>query len=363
MPFMDVRDRRFGQIDESVNGLTTEAASTAASSTSSSKMNRRGNRIRAALWRWRKTELAIAVSLAVLVIAAQLRPPCLWHYLILKQYPRLKPGESTDVTLVTAYFNLGNLEKLGSSLSTYKYLHWAEVYQYVLNPLVVYTDSEQIENMFLETRKHLANQTKVFRISRSSLDAFRDIEQIRQLFQDPNYPKFHPNTDVPEYPCSQHAKYELVKKTIDNNHFASTRYIAWIDIGYFRYITKRRRPFYITVPAGMDDTRVAMTEISRPDWSLYPSDIFRGNLVWVGGGISLARRPVYAKFVEEYQKSTETFLKQGLSSTDQQVIYSMFTSVHRSMYHIQSRVHTYSWLLDNIRSCWFYLGFQCYREA
>ncbi|KAL8558588.1 hypothetical protein ACOMHN_046306 [Nucella lapillus] len=321
-------------------------------------------RIRSALWRWRKRELALAVVLALFVIAAQLRPPCLWPYLVLKRYPRLSPEDRTDVTLVTAYFNLGNIEKEGSSLSTYKYLYWAGVYQYVLNPLVVYTDSEQIENMFLETRKHLANLTKVIRVSRSSLEAFRDVEKIRALFQDPNYPKFHPNTDIPEYPCSQHAKYELVKRTMDEGYFASsTRFIAWIDIGYFRYLTKRRRNFYITTPPGMDELRISMTQVNRPDWFLHPSDIFRGNLVWVGGGLSVARRAVYAQFVQDYQNATRTFLRQGLSSTDQQVIYSMFTHAHRSRHAVHSGVQTYSWMLGDLCHCWFYLGFQCYREA
>ncbi|XP_076455426.1 uncharacterized protein LOC143290003 isoform X2 [Babylonia areolata] len=320
--------------------------------------------VRAALWRWRKVELVIAVIIALLLIAAELRPPCLWSYLMLKRYPKLRQEEPTDVTLVTAYFNLGRVEKLGSSLSTYKYLLWAEAFQYVLNPLVVYTDSEQIENMFLETRKQLSNRTRVVRVSRSSLDSFRDVEKIRQLFQDPEYPKFHPNTVVPEYPCSQHAKYELVRRTLDDtNFFPENRYVAWVDIGYFRYLIKRRRPFYLTTPPGWDESAVAMTRIAWPDWSLHPSDIVRGNLVWVAGGMSVATRPVYARFVQEYQVCTAALLKQGLSSTDQQVIYSMFTQAHNATHRIRTRIQTYSWFLNDLRNCWFYLGFLCYREV
>ena len=221
----------------------------------------------------------------------------------------------------------------------------------------------QVENMFLETRKHLANKTRIIRVHRSQLRSFQQVEKIRALFQDPQYPKHHPNTVVAEYPCSQHAKYELVHDAIDKGYFSSTKFIAWIDIGYFRYLTRRRRKFYVVTPPGMDESKIAMTEVNRGDMSLFPSDIFRGNLVWVGGGMSVGTRPVFREFVEEYEQSTERFLSQGLSNTDQQVIYSMFTDINNVAGKTRTKIQTYTWFLDRVDSCWFYLGYLCYREV
>ena len=221
----------------------------------------------------------------------------------------------------------------------------------------------QMQNMLLETRKHLANKTRVIYIRRSELKSFQQVERIRTLFQDPQYPKHPPNTVIAEYPCSQHAKYELVKRTIEEGYFSSTKFVAWIDIGYFRYLTRRRRKFYMVIPPEMDESKIAMTEVTRADLSLFPSDIFRGNLVWLGGGMSLGTRPVFRKFVEEYEQSAEKFLRQGLSNTDQQVIYSMFTDINNVVGKVCTRIQTYGWFFNDINSCWFYLGYLCYREV
>ena len=216
--------------------------------------------------------------------------------------------------------------------------------------------------MLLETRRHLANKTRVIRVHRSQLKSFRDVEKIRTIFRDPQYPRHPPNTVIPEYPCTQHAKYEFILEALEKNYFPS-KYIAWLDIGYFRYLIERRRSFYIVTPPGMDESKVAMNEVARPDWSLDPSDVFRGNLVWVGGGMSISTRPVFRRFVEEYTRSVDAFLEQGLSNTDQQVIYSMFTHIHNVSHKLTTSIQTYSWALDDLGDCWFYLGFLCYRET
>ncbi|KAK7089227.1 uncharacterized protein [Littorina saxatilis] len=327
-----------------------------------SMVMKRMKRMKTTLRPGRKLQLCIAVFTALLVIAAQIRPPCLWPYLVFKQYPKLDPEDNHDVTLVTGFFNLGHFEKAGETFGLYKYLHWAEVFQYVMNPLVVFTDSEQVENMLLQSRRDLLNRTVVIRVQRSRLNAFKSVEKIRTLFRDPQYPKHFPNTVIPEYPCSQHAKYEFVKEALERNLFPSNKYIAWIDIGYYRYLTQRRRRFYVITPPGMDESKIAMTQINPRDPSLFPSDVFRQNLVWVGGGMSMGTREVFKTFVEEYAVAMDTFLQAGLSNTDQQVIYSMYADMYRLKSKIQTSIQTYRWIFDRVCSCWFYLGYRCYRE-
>ncbi|XP_025111726.1 uncharacterized protein LOC112574713 [Pomacea canaliculata] len=290
------------------------------------------------------------------------RPPCLWSYLLFKRFPKLQAHDVKDVTIVTAYFNLGKAPTAGKTFSLYKYLTWASVFRHLQNPLVVYTDSEQMRNMLVETRRHLSNNTLVIFITRSQLKAFRRLEEIRSIFRSPDYPKYPPNTVVAEYPCSQHAKHELVKDTIDKSYFPWTRYIAWLDIGYFRYLTERRRNFWIVRPPDMDDAKMAVTQIMPPDFTLYPDEIFKNNLVWVGGGMSVGTRGVYRQFAEEYTGATDAFLDQGLSNTDQQVLYAMFTHPHGLQHRVSTQLQMYTWSLSCVWDCWFYLGYLCYRE-
>lgn len=216
--------------------------------------------------------------------------------------------------------------------------------------------------MFLSVRKHLVNNTRVIKISKFDLMAFRDVEKLGAIFSNPDYPKFFPNTVLPEYSCIQHSKYEIVKKTIIASLFSNTKYIAWIDIGYFRYITSRRRRFWIVTPPGMDDAKVAVNEVFSPDFTHSMEDIFKRNLVWVGGGMSLATRSVYFRFAEEYQRAAAEFLRQGFSNTDQQVIYAMFTELERKALAVKTEFQIYSWCLNLWETCWFYLGYLCYRE-
>ena len=166
---------------------------------------------------------------------------------------------------------------------------------------------------------------------------------------------------LPEYSCSQHAKMDVLNKTVAWNYF-HTKYYAWVDIGYFRHITHRRKHFWITVPRGMDDKKVAVSEIQSPDFRLRPEEIFKTNTVWVGGGMLLATGEVLLTFVAEYHRALMYFLKRGLANTDQQVMYSMFTQEVRSLLNVTTDLQTFAWTLNSFRQCWFYLGYACYRE-
>ena len=60
--------------------------------------------------------------------------------------------ESNDITVVTAFIDIGDVG-LGSpsnKLTPNEYLKWSETFKYMLNPLVVYTDSQLFYNHMLE---------------------------------------------------------------------------------------------------------------------------------------------------------------------------------------------------------------------
>lgn len=266
-----------------------------------------------------------------------------------------------NVTVVSAYFNLGNFTK-GASI-VFKpslYRQWAVVYQYIRNPFIFYTDDEDFEQMFLNMRENVSDITKVIRVNRSSLWAFDYLDKIRPIYASKGYPKHHPNTVVPEYTCAQHAKYACVEDAIARN-ICSTKYVAWLDLGYFRYIVNRKKNFVILPPKDFDDKKVAVNVV-YPHMTMKknPEVIFRQNLVWVGGGMFFGTRGTLTTFIKEYKGAVEWYLDRSLSNSDQQVLYSMNTEGERARLNATVELQLYQWTSPG--DCWFYLGYSCYRE-
>ncbi|XP_070175900.1 uncharacterized protein, partial [Littorina saxatilis] len=219
------------------------------------------------------------------------------------------------------------------------------------------------ESGLAETKRHAPEQKhriKVVRVyNRTQFFAFQKLNRVREIFADPSYPKFNPNTVLPEYACTQHVKVDLVERAILEDYF-QTKYYAWMDLGYFRDITFRKRKFWITVPPEMNDSKVAVNEvISPPNHRVDPDIIFKENALWVGGGMVLGTAPVLLKFVEEYRRAVQHFLDGGLFNTDQQLIYSMYKSTSAQQLGVTTQLQLFGL---RFHGCWFYLGYKCYKE-
>ncbi|XP_046366871.2 uncharacterized protein LOC124142448 isoform X2 [Haliotis rufescens] len=295
------------------------------------------------------------------VIQQMLNQPCLMDTNFLRSYPKFTGDARVppDVTVVTAFFNLGNFKKgkdavFGPTL----YLEWAAVYKHLMNPLVVYTDSDQFVRLFTDMRQHLMNITKIIKIEKNQLWAFDHLDKVRDIYSDPNYPKYQPNTVVPEYPCVQNAKYACVEKAIESDVF-HTKYYMWLDVGYFRLITGRKRNFRLTLPRDFDEKKIAINKVTRYSLDELPEDIFKKQYVWVGGGLVVAERGVFRQFVKEYRRAVEHYLDLKLSNSDQQVLFAMYSKAEvRLKPTVQLQPYSSHWYGD----CWFYLGYLCYGE-
>ncbi|KAK7502521.1 hypothetical protein BaRGS_00006096, partial [Batillaria attramentaria] len=284
-------------------------------------------------------------------------------------FSRLEPRDRNDVTIVTAFLDLGSFRKGGDFNSNHylvytpkNYLDWAEAYKYLANPLVVYTDSSHFQQWFLKARTGMEKRTSIVRIDRADIPAYQRIDKVARVFSDPNYPRFYPNTVLPEYACSQHAKVDFVAKSIRENPFG-TKYFAWLDIGYFRDALSRKRKFWIVVPPEMDDSKIAVNQVASPNFALQPEEIFKTNKYWVGGGMAVASGDTYLRYADDYHRALDYFLEAGLFNTDQQLIYSMFSDFGQKTLNVTSELQIYAWSTGpNTPECWFYLGFLCYKE-
>lgn len=83
-----------------------------------------------------------------------------------------KPGHVTEkelpnVTLVMAYFNLGDVVKsIGKHTRTKAYyLGWVEFYQWMENPMVIYSDDDEFLDKVRVLRQNFSDRTLIFNVS------------------------------------------------------------------------------------------------------------------------------------------------------------------------------------------------------
>ncbi|XP_055956970.1 uncharacterized protein LOC126821568 isoform X3 [Patella vulgata] len=268
----------------------------------------------------------------------------------------LSTQPENEITVVTAYFNIGSFIK-GSAIkfTPDRYLKWMTSFRYLNNPLVVYVDEQKTADIFKNLRKHLMNITKIVVLDRKYMWSFGLKNRIEQIYSPESYPKFHPNTVVPEYSCAQHAKYECLHNAISKDYF-STPYFSWLDIGYFRDIVGCKKDFKLVLPDNFNKTKISYTQVREFNQNITLSSIFLKNSLWVGGGMTLASKEVTKKFIRIFKNSVEILLEQSLMNTDQQVIYAIYSKVGRALFKptVEIQLHR--------SGDWFYLGFLCHRS-
>ena len=271
--------------------------------------------------------------------------------------------------MVSASFDIGAFKKgieettRGFSL----YMEWAQPYQYMDNPMVIFTDSDEFKQQMLKIREKHLSKTMIIVIPKEHLWSFRLLPWIQKIINGPNYPKYHPNTVIAEYDCTMFAKTELVSYAAKKNFF-STSYISWIDIGYYRKILDRRKQFWLEVPPSFDTSKVAMNEIFHVDLvHTTPRKVFLRETVWVGGGLQLYTPDIAIRFHRQFQKALVRYMSQGLVNSDQQVILSMSLLGEREQFPLDVEVQGYYQTDDNASKLlydrWFHLGLLMYHET
>ena len=215
-----------------------------------------------------------------------------------------------NVTLVTAFIDIGEFGKGAPNKKRDHriYKTWSAGYSRIMSPVVIYTDSEDFAQHFLTVRQNMLSITKVIRVNRSELWSFGLRERIAAIYAG-GYPKHWPNTVNPDYTCVTHAKFDFVLDTLSKGYFAS-HYVAWMDVGYLRTISRKASAFYTMLPSSeFDSKRVLCGEVYTPNFNTPWRTIFRRNINWVAGGFFLATHDVMKIFVEQYRRAVTSFLQ------------------------------------------------------
>lgn len=267
-----------------------------------------------------------------------------------------------NVTIVTAYWNLGTFQKGvgGLKFSTNTYFKWASTFKFLVNPLVVYTDCKEFKELMETLRSDRLNNTMIYLLNRTELWPFQLVTQMKSVLDQPGYPKYYPNTVIPEYPAAQHSKYAVVAETIRKGVFANP-YFAWLDIGYFRDVVERKVDFTLDIPPGFDPGKISVNRVEGLSMNIDPFTIFRKNIVWVGGGIFLGKGEALLQFEQLYHRAVKYFLDQQLVNSDQQVLYSMYSKKGREA--LKPNIELQLYIPKGSGNPWFYLGYLCRKEV
>lgn len=141
-----------------------------------------------------------------------------------------------ELTLVTAYFDIGRGSFAKYKRNNNKYIDYFKFWARIKNKLVVYTSPEFADSI-LEIRKSfdLGDKTII-----KVIDDFRQIDsdlyaRIKRTMNNTFSLNFHKETDHleaynPDYNYITSIKYHFVADAVENNYAEGM--IAWIDFGF-----------------------------------------------------------------------------------------------------------------------------------
>ncbi len=229
-----------------------------------------------------------------------------------------------DITIVTMYIDIGKFQK-GSETLVYTpemYKNWMQAFRHLKNPIVAFFDNYMHADRFRRTRWKYINSTRIILLKdRNDLWTFRLIPKVKELFGSLGYPKHYPNTVVPEYSCATNAKYEVMQWAAQQNVF-NTRYLAWVDMGYFRDLVPHLREnvsYHLYPPPDFNPNYVAYGRITNRNPTSTPKAIVSHNMHWVCGGFFIGLPLTLEQWSWQYHETTKRMLEENIISTDQQV--------------------------------------------
>lgn len=273
---------------------------------------------------------------------------------------RSKISPDSDVTVVSAFFDLGPFSKRTSHRRDPEmYYKWMEVIRYLRNPVIFFAESEEVINKMTEIRNTSLETTKILKINRTVAWPFHNLKTIERIFRSKAYSKTNFTSIYPIYTCINHAKYYVMKLAAEENYF-HTKYIMWLDVGYFRR-RKSTTSFYLSIPEGFDKSRIAVTQVfPNKTFDVVPERILKSRGVIVAGGLFFGERHQVIKYATFFEKAVNYFLQMNLTNTDEQIVYAMYSKTANAILKPEVELQLYKAKKDKD---WFYLGYRMLHES
>ena len=236
-----------------------------------------------------------------------------------QEYSTIHP----NLTIVTAFWNISSVLKLNIRNLT-------RIFSYIVNPLVVYSDSPPFVDAMREYRARFHNRTKIFLVDREAFWPFHLITQIRSVHPLPVFPPYHPNTLLPQYSATQHTKYAALAKAAKEGYF-NTPFYAWIGTGSLHHVVNRDSVFVLNTPKDFVHSKIAFHEIT--DINSYSENMLKQSDLWIRSDVVLGVPDVVVGFEQMYHDAVLYYLDEKLMNTDQQVLRWLYSDEGRKTLH------------------------------
>jgi protein YibB len=148
-----------------------------------------------------------------------------------------------NITLVSAFFDIGRKEWKGFARDTDYYLRSFAHYMELDYRMVVFIDDRYIDAFLKIIENGIYKNKTVIPINREWLEnhlyAWQKLERATEIMHSPYYTQLlqnrirlhHPENIYPEYNAINHAKIDFVNYAIENN-LIEDEFICWTDFGY-----------------------------------------------------------------------------------------------------------------------------------
>lgn len=271
-----------------------------------------------------------------------------------------------DVTVITAYIDIGGIIKGPSMRNRTHYLQWMQVWRKMKNSVVFYTNNVTIEQEFIHLRSIYGYPTRTVLVDSenitnpSTLWSFTLLPNITAIFTRPGYPQYPPYTVNAMYSAVIHSKLDMVERVILSNPYGTQRF-AWMDVGILRTYPEDAPCFEIHAPPQFDQSKIAMNQITDNFISNHSiSTIILRDSPCVGGGVFFGVNETFLAFIKQFRRAVIKLLEIGWFKNEQQTICAMYSfkalnvniQVDLQLYHQQEPE-----VLEYCQNYWFYLAY------
>ena len=264
---------------------------------------------------------------------------------------------SNDVTIVTAYFDIGTVD--GASKHQRKeYAEWAAGFKWIKNPVYAFFNAEEDATTFRHIRKTQPS-TQIRKVHRNEIWAFSLHEAIKLIFMRRGYTPLRATAKA-NYSSVMNSKYDFIEIAIRENPF-QTKYFCWMDYGYLRRLKRTSNSSMVAhLPPRFNKSRVAYSAYpSRSKHLKYPfsaQQVIGERRFWVSGGFFIGSTDVLKQMIEQYKHTILALIKLGWMGTDENALFYMLQpnnnitrTVDIQAYHGKGKS--------------FHMGFLCLRQV
>ena len=263
-----------------------------------------------------------------------------------------------DVTVVTAYINIGTIKGAGKH-GRYSYSKWAKEFGRIKNPVYAFFADDQDVQYFKNMRKSKLNRTRVIKININETWTFSVFSIIRKLFVKRRYNPLGATAKA-NYSSVVNAKFEFVARALEENHF-KTKYFSWMDYGYLRYpefIGTSNSSLEVHLPPYFNKSHIAFSTTQPENVRIsgnHPRsarDIVSHAGWLVNSGFFIGTLDMMKKLTIRYKATLKDMIKLGWVGNDEDTLYYMVQPKNNITHDVEFQVY-YG------KGTWIHMGLLC----